>query len=209
MITKSEPFDALIVDRKSGAVIAAGIVINRKRSIPLISFDNLCFYHYGGNNRYRVVINHGLDIQCRTLLPQEHPDGYVVLPWQDSRHNVPADVYYERSSYDESVKDIIAAINIIPGARTISSCSGHGRKPLYVSIIFATFESLKFLLDLIHPLREDLKLTTDVDLYPDEDSPDVCFNLKACRKGHVGTIATFKLAKAIREKLCATDFIAL
>lgn len=160
-----------IVDNQTNKVIAAGKVTKRKDnyvdngvkySFNAISFEDKWFFNENYKEHFHIEPN-----EEHLEIPYDEnniPDYYKVLTAKDFKYDNKADIYreYGMDELDEEVKDLVYVLNEIEGIKTISSCCGHNREPLWIDIIFFNINSLSLLINIIwKKFNYDFVLSTD------------------------------------------------
>lgn len=189
---------AIVMDRKTKRVIAAGLVVDVKGGeFNLISFDRIVFFHAAGNSNYRVVIVPSPAIDGLTVHPI--PASYDILPF--NRNRFAADVYLEKSEYDPEVVDLIHALNAIPGVSTSCSCSGHERDPLFVTLFFEDVGPIYQLASLIEKHGLTFTLSTDSRVFQDRNPGKLHLRLQTKYIGNAAYEESRTLATLIKEMM--------
>ena len=190
-----------IVGRIDNKVMASGMVINHK-DVPVkcISFDNKFFFSLRPNLLYYVQV-----VDSANNVPF-NSDGVNVIPWNRASVNQRALIFRENdiTELDKEMVDLVEALNMVPGIRTVSSCSGHNKKHAYVDCSFTDFGSLKLLLYVLSSdqFNDKFVLSTAKNLVSNSHSAEIQLRLHTTSIGkeayaHITELAIhlLKLAK--------------
>lgn len=163
-----------IVDNQTNKVIAAGKVTKRKDnyvdngvkySFNAIAFEDKWFFNEKYKEHFHIEPNEEhLEIPYNE---NNIPDYYKVIAAKDVEYDDKVDIYreYGIDELDEEVKDLVYALNKIDGLKTVSSCCGHGKKPLWVDIQFDNIKSLSLIINLIWKrFNYDFIISTDTGI---------------------------------------------
>ncbi len=187
---------AVVMDRETQRVIAAGLVVDVKAgNFNLISFDRIAFYHENGNYHYRVLVLPQNVIEDLTIHPT--PSNYLVLPF--NRNSMAADIYLENTEYDVEVSELVAALNTVSGIQTTGSCSGHGRDHLFVTMFFSSLDPLSRLASIIEDNGLWFTLSTDTRVYQDKTPGKIHLRLQSGYLGNAAYEEAQRLANIIKE----------
>lgn len=187
---------AVVIDRETKRVIAAGLVVDVKAgNFNLISFDRIAFYHENGNYHYRVLVLPQNVIEDLTIHPT--PSNYLVLPF--NRNGMAADIYLENTEYDVEVCELVAVLNTVSGIQTTGSCSGHGRDHLFVTMFFSSLDSLSRLASIIEDNGLWFTLSTDTRVYQDKTPGKIHLRLQSGYLGNAAYEDAQRLANIIKE----------
>lgn len=194
---------AVVVDRETKRVIAAGLVVDVKAgNFNLISFDRIAFYHENGNCHYRVFILLPQNaIEDLTIHPT--PSSYLILPF--NRNGMDADIYLENTEYDVEVCELVTALNTVPGIQTTGSCSGHGRDHLFVTMFFSSLDSLSRLASIIEDSGLWFTLSTDIRVYQDKTPGKIHLRLQSGYLGNAAYEEAKRLANILKENWVNKD----
>lgn len=152
-----------IVDKRSHKIITAGHITTCKEigsSYFFISFDNIHYFNFHGTEKYHCVPGiSDFDIRLKDI-----PIDYNIVPWMQrwTIKWIPGDMppddllidlstidVYLENGLDSEVVQLVEALNKIPGIETVTSCSGHNKKPLEVDFYCYNFNCIKFLVELL------------------------------------------------------------
>lgn len=187
---------AVVMDRETKRVIAAGLVVDVKAgNFNLISFDRIAFYHENGNYHYRVLVLPHTYIEDLAIHPI--PSSYIVLPF--NRNGMAADIYVENTEYDVEVSELVDALNTVSGIQTTGSCSGHGRDHLFVTMFFSSLESLSRLASIIEDNGLWFTISTDTRVYQDKTPGKIHLRLQSGYLGITSYEEGLSLANLIKE----------
>jgi len=187
---------AVVVDRETKRVIAAGLVVDVKAgNFNLISFDRIAFYHENGNYHYRVLVLPQNVIEDLTIHPT--PSSYLVLPF--NRNGMAADIYLENTEYDVEVSELVATLNTVSGIQTTGSCSGHGRDHLFVTMFFSSLDPLSRLASIIEDNGLWFTLSTDTRVYQAKTPGKIHLRLQSGYLGNAAYEEAQRLANIIKE----------
>ena len=156
-----------VIDASTKEVLVNDFVVNFKRQNPLgynelISFDNKYFFQiskkdfiYEKNNDSSEVIP--FDIS-------KFENKYEIELWSNYPKHNNFSIYRERdiTELDPEVKNLVYSLNKIKGIRTVGSCSGHSKYPLWVDIDFMDIVGLEVITKILYAyFNETFKLTTN------------------------------------------------
>ena len=179
-----------IIDINSGIIIKAGKIVDIKKQ-GLSSFDHRFFFKNIGTKKYKVIEN-----PEHLNIDNEIPSNYLIKPYT-SLHVKRGDVFreYNITELDPEVKNLVFAINSIPGIITKGSCSGHSEKRLWVTFLILEEIGLKILQKCINLYKKDfIKLCEVKD---NKNTQRKLLILRTRKKGQAAYEAADKLAKSI------------
>lgn len=190
---------AIIRDIRTNKIVASGQIVGYKsntkfNNTELVSFDNHLFFRVKSDSYKLLILNEIIP----TLIAI--PENYNIQFWRDFRKVPNADVYKEFGieELDPEVELLVTELNKIKGIRTTGSCSGHGKRKLYVDIIFSNMNSLKFLLDYICSNPNSFILKSDSSLTQNGDLNEVLMKLETLKSGDVAYKAAKNLSNFIK-----------
>lgn len=169
-----------IVDKKTQKVIVQGQVHYEKDNVPptpeqdelialegtkrLLSIDNKWFFRLD-DDAYTVE-----KIDVNLTDDDFIEKNYKIQEWREyiEAKRAEFDVYRENTveELDEGMENIVEALNgYSPYIVTVGSCSGHGKKPAWVSIRAESAEALINFINVFDVYRSKLDLTTERKLH--------------------------------------------
>ena len=179
-----------IIDINSGIIIKAGKIVDIKKQ-GLSSFDHCLFFKNVGTKRYKVIEN-----PEHLNIDNEIPSNYLIKLYKNNCIKS-GDVFreYDITELDPEVKNLVFAINSIPGIITKGSCSGHSERRLWVTFLSLDESGLKILQRCINLYKKDF-----IKLYEVKDNKNTqrkLLTLRTKEKGPAAYEAANKLAKSI------------
>lgn len=102
---------------------------------------------------------------------------------------------------DPEVRDLVVALNELPGIRTDGSCSGHGRGCLFVNLVVEDYqgEGMWLLSRLLCPRYYGLWRHFALEMVHIDVAPWVVFDLNSKAKGPPAYLASKNFTAALRE----------